>query len=68
MHVAENIRKLRRGMGYSQPELAREMNVQPGTICNWETGRRSPRMFYVRKLVELANKFKIKFNIEDFLN
>lgn len=46
---------LRREIGFSQAQLAKEWNVSPGTIALWETGRRKiPGP--VKKLIEIYKK------------
>jgi|GEM_PF-2090890 DNA-binding transcriptional regulator YiaG len=68
MSVNEAIKKLRLLIGLEQSEFGQELEVTTGTVCNWEAGRRSPRLPKIRKMVELARKHKIKMNIEDFLS
>lgn len=42
-HVnAQTIKALRGRMNYSQPQFAALMNVDLGTLRNWEQGRREP--------------------------
>lgn len=42
-HVTPSaVKKLRTGIGLSQPKLAALMNIDVGTLRNWEQGRREP--------------------------
>jgi len=68
MKVKENIKKLRLALGYEQAEFAKEFDVTAGTVCNWESGRRLPRLPKIRLMVELAKRHKIKVAVEDFLS
>jgi DNA-binding transcriptional regulator YiaG len=67
MTPQQNIKKLRLALGLEQSEFGKEFDVTPGTVCNWETGRRTPRLPKIRQMIELAKRHKMKFNIEDFL-
>lgn len=68
MTPQQNIRKLRLTLGLEQAEFGKEFDVSAGTVCNWEAGRRAPRLTKIRKMIELAKRHKIKFVIEDFLS
>jgi len=68
MPAAETIRKLRLALGLHQYEFCKEVGVEPGTISNWEMGRRFPKLPFIRKMVEIAKKNKVKMKVEDFLN
>jgi DNA-binding transcriptional regulator YiaG len=68
MTVAEAIKNLRMALCLQQKEFAALIDVTESSVCNWESGRRSPRLPKIRKMMELAKKNKIKFNSEDFLN
>lgn len=68
MTVNENIKKLRLTIGLQQGEFGKIFDVTTSTVCNWESGRRSPRLPKIRQMVELAKKHKIKASIEDFLS
>jgi DNA-binding transcriptional regulator YiaG len=67
MTASQNIKKLRLSLGLEQSEFCKEFKVTSGTICNWECGRRKPRLIHVRKMVELAKRNKVKVSIEDFI-
>jgi DNA-binding transcriptional regulator YiaG len=68
MATADIIKKLRLELGLELYEFGYHMGVSTGTVCNWEAGRRNPRLPKIRKMVELAKKHKIKVSIQDFLN
>jgi DNA-binding transcriptional regulator YiaG len=38
-----NARRIREAAGLSASEVARVLNVSPGTVCRWERGLRVPR-------------------------
>jgi len=67
MKVNENIKKLRLAIGFQLGEFGKIFSVTTSTVCNWESGRRSPRLPNIRKMVELAKKHRIKLTIDDFL-
>jgi transcriptional regulator with XRE-family HTH domain len=50
IHFHSNIKKLRKGMGISQSELARAMDVQMTTVTHWESGRSTPQFAVLVKL------------------
>ena len=50
----EDVRDIRKQMGFSQGEFAGKLGVSPGTISNWETGRSRPRPVNVKQLQKLA--------------
>ncbi len=68
MTPQQNIKKLRLALGLEQAEFGKEFDVTAGTVCNWETGRRAPRLPKIRLMIELARRHKIKLVIEDFLS
>jgi DNA-binding transcriptional regulator YiaG len=61
------IKKLRLALSLEQAEFGKEFDVTAGTVSNWESGRRVPRLSKVRLMLALAKKHKIKLSIEDFL-
>jgi DNA-binding transcriptional regulator YiaG len=68
MTPQQMIKKLRLSLGLEQREFGKEFDVTAATVCNWESGRRSPRLPKIRAMVELAKKHKIKMQIEDFIS
>lgn len=53
--IASQIKKLRNGRGWTQPQLADKLSVSKQTISNWETGIKVPRMGSLQKLSLLFN-------------
>lgn len=68
MSAAEIIKKFRISICLEQTELSKLLNVTPGAVSGWETGRRSPRLTHCRKILEIARQYKYKMSIEDLLN
>ncbi len=62
IHLAGNIRILRRGMGLSQEELAMLVDLNRGNIASYENGSAEPR---IRSLVKLAHTFRV--SLVDFV-
>jgi DNA-binding transcriptional regulator YiaG len=61
------ILKLRMSLGYDQGEFGNVIGVTGGTICNWERGRRWPKMIHIRALVNAAKANNIAMELNDFL-
>lgn len=56
MHtVADNIQKARINKSMSQQELASVLNVDRSTITGWETGRRIPDLYMLKRLCEVLD-------------
>jgi len=59
-YIVENIcvrlKKLREGIGLSQRELARELNMTHASISRWENGKREPD---AQSLYKLAQFFEV---------
>ena len=53
--LIKNILFLRTSKGWSQVELARELNVTPKTILTWEKGYSLPRKTAIEKICKLFN-------------
>jgi len=54
---SDRIRKIRRDLGISQDEFARDLNVKKVTLGSWESGRTTPReLVAVAKRIELLTK------------
>ncbi len=49
----KTIRQLREGKGWTQLELAYRLEVTPGTVYAWESGRSEPRVSQLRALARL---------------
>jgi len=54
--IARKIKELREGMGISQPQLAKGINVANSSISFWENGVNEPKASYV---FALANFFEV---------
>lgn len=54
----EEIRQLRRRMGWTQQELATKLHVAQGTVADWERGANKPGRRSERDLRRLAQKSK----------
>lgn len=54
--VAEKIKNLREGCGWTQSELAKRLGLTRSAINAWEMGLSVPSTQYI---VELANTFKV---------
>ena len=53
--LPQKIREQRRKLGYSQRELARQLDVSPSVVSGYETGERTPS---VEVLLSLAGLFR----------
>lgn len=53
---AEDIKKLRLDLGWTQQHFAEMLSVSINTVSDWENGKRSPRLVYQQKLKELQKK------------
>ena len=49
--LGKRIRARRRLLGISQKDLARKLNIDPGTLGTWESGRGKPSKAHMSKLV-----------------
>lgn len=47
-----NIKKYRENMNYSQNELAEIIGVKSSTLCQWENGKRYPRIQMLPRIAE----------------
>lgn len=64
MTLGERIKKARKDMGYTQEELANELNVSYQAVSAWETGVYAPDTY---NLIELAKKLDVSLSylVED---
>ncbi|WP_105965025.1 helix-turn-helix domain-containing protein [Apilactobacillus micheneri] len=53
--IGNQINKLRKKMGWSQPQLGEKLDVSRQTISNWENGVKTPRMGALQQLSDLFN-------------
>ncbi len=51
--VALLVSELRRRLGITQEQFAREVGVTYSTVNNWENGKRTPQPFLLRRLHEM---------------
>lgn len=55
------MRALRKHLGLTQEELARELNVRQQTVSEWETGRYEPRGASERLLALVAERAAFRY-------
>jgi predicted transcriptional regulator len=65
---AEIIRNLRRSLLLEPSEMSKILDISPSTYCNYEAGKRSPRMSVVRRMLNLAKDNSLEFPAEVFLD
>jgi DNA-binding transcriptional regulator YiaG len=58
---APRVRALRKHLGLTQEELARELNVRQQTVSEWETGRYEPRGASERLLALVAERAAFRY-------
>jgi DNA-binding transcriptional regulator YiaG len=49
------VERLRRRMGLTQEQFAREVGVTFSTVNQWENGRRRPQPFLLKRLLEMES-------------
>lgn len=54
--LAERLKARRIGLGPSQRELARRLAIDPGTLSEWETGRREPMGRYLERVKQFLEE------------
>lgn len=54
---SERIKQLRAELGLGVREMAREIQVNPATICYWEKGTRMPNVIALHKLINLSARY-----------
>lgn len=62
--VPELLREARRARGWSQSQLAAAAGLSQSVIARWESGRVSPRLDSLVKLIEAAG-FKLQIDLVD---
>lgn len=55
-YIPRLVKWLRRHLGLTQQQLAREIGVTFATVNSWENGKRSPLPFLVKRLMEIKDK------------
>lgn len=58
---ADQVRALRRHLGLTQGQLARELNVRQQTVSEWETGQYRPRGASERVLGFVAERASFRY-------
>lgn len=56
MYFCEIVKKVRIKKGYSQEQLARELNVSFATINRWENGKTEPSRMALKNFVDFCEK------------
>ena len=51
--LAENIRRYRKSLGYTQEQLAERLGITLGAVSKWERGGSEPDLAYIMDLAEL---------------
>jgi transcriptional regulator with XRE-family HTH domain len=57
--LGERLRKLREARGLTQPKLAQELDIAPGTVSRWERETGSPQ---AEQLLTLADYFDVSLD------
>lgn len=68
MAISKTVKILRISLGLEQAEFAKLFGVAGGTVSNWETGKRVPRIPKLKKMVDIARDNKLKLSMQDFLD
>ncbi len=58
--VPELVRSLRKSLGMTQEQFAKEVGVTFSTVNQWENGRRQPQPFLLNRLVEMKQEIGTK--------
>lgn len=53
--IGYRLRRVREGLGWDRNELAKRLEVHPGSIARWETGGSVPHRYYLERLSEWAD-------------
>lgn len=53
--MSKDLKQLRKAAGLSRFQLARKLNITPGSIYNWETGKASPSADAIYKMAKFFN-------------
>lgn len=59
----DNIKKVRKQLGITQEQLARELDISFSTINRWENGHTSPSKLAKRRLLEFCRNNNIDITI-----
>lgn len=52
---------MRKALGLTQEDVAKELGVTTRTVINWENGHHEPKLT-IRQIRQLCNLFKISFD------
>lgn len=52
---AQKLKKARENTGFSQREVAKELNMKQGTIASYEVGRTQPDIESMGKMIDFYN-------------
>lgn len=58
--VPELVRSLRKNLGMTQEQFAKEVGVTFSTVNQWENSRRQPQPFLLNRLVEMEKEISAK--------
>ena len=62
---AAHVQALRRHLGLTQQELARELNVRQQTVSEWESGVYQPRGASERLLIIVADRAGFRYGADE---
>lgn len=62
LNISRNIKYLQRTRGLTQAQFGDRLNVKENTVCQWESGNRTPAL---PKLIEIAESFNI--TLDEFI-
>lgn len=65
MNFCDAVKKVREIKGYSQEQLARELNVSFATINRWENGKTEPSRLALKNFLEFCKLHKVDVLEED---
>ncbi|MFC1461630.1 helix-turn-helix domain-containing protein [Verrucomicrobiota bacterium] len=59
-NVPSLVKSLRRKLGLTQEQFAKEVGVTFSTVNQWENGRRKPQPFLLNRLVQMKEEIKVR--------
>lgn len=65
MVFCDVVKKVRQIKGYSQEQLARELNVSFATINRWENGKTEPSRLALKNFMEFCKQHNVDVLEED---